>query len=46
MNASGDVACHGAVLGQKSVLTSASCMSALKHLQVTVGEQRYTTHSS
>ncbi|KAF4119185.1 protein Z, vitamin K-dependent plasma glycoprotein b [Onychostoma macrolepis] len=36
VNASGDVVCHGAVLGQKSVLTSAACMSALKHLQVTV----------
>uniref|UniRef100_A0A673FWL5 Vitamin K-dependent protein Z-like n=1 Tax=Sinocyclocheilus rhinocerous TaxID=307959 RepID=A0A673FWL5_9TELE len=30
VNTSGDVVCHGVVLGRKSVLTSATCMSALK----------------
>ncbi|KAK7162342.1 hypothetical protein R3I94_004868 [Phoxinus phoxinus] len=29
LNGSGDVICHGVVLGRKSVLTSAVCMSAL-----------------
>ncbi|XP_073699368.1 protein Z, vitamin K-dependent plasma glycoprotein b isoform X2 [Garra rufa] len=36
VNASGDVVCHGAVLGRKSVLTSAACMSALEDLYITV----------
>lgn len=43
VNASGDVECHGAVLGRKSVLTSAACMSALKDLYVTVGERTTAT---
>ncbi|XP_059408326.1 protein Z, vitamin K-dependent plasma glycoprotein b [Carassius carassius] len=36
VNTSGDVVCHGVVLGSKSVLTSATCMSALKDLHVTL----------
>ncbi|XP_043101951.1 protein Z, vitamin K-dependent plasma glycoprotein b [Puntigrus tetrazona] len=36
VNASGRFVCHGAVLGRRSVLTSAGCMSALENLQVTV----------
>ncbi|XP_016114857.1 protein Z, vitamin K-dependent plasma glycoprotein b isoform X1 [Sinocyclocheilus grahami] len=36
VNTSGDVVCHGVVLGRKSVLTSATCMSALKDPHVTL----------
>lgn len=35
MKAGGDVICHGVILGQKSVLTSAVCALTLKDLNIT-----------
>ncbi|XP_067298451.1 protein Z, vitamin K-dependent plasma glycoprotein b [Pseudorasbora parva] len=36
MNASSDVICHGVIVGRKSVLTSALCMSVLQERHVTL----------
>lgn len=36
LNASGHDVCHGVILGQKSILTSATCMTALQDLHFTV----------
>lgn len=44
MNGSGDVICHGVIVGRKSVLTSAVCMSALQERHVTLGEHMTRTN--
>nr|XP_055062300.1 protein Z, vitamin K-dependent plasma glycoprotein b isoform X1 [Misgurnus anguillicaudatus] len=36
LNTDGDVICHGVILGQRSVLTSAVCMSMVKDLNITL----------
>ncbi|XP_067258497.1 protein Z, vitamin K-dependent plasma glycoprotein b [Chanodichthys erythropterus] len=43
VNGSGDVICHGVIVGRKSVLTSAVCMSALQEWHVTLAVRDSST---
>lgn len=40
MDAGGDVICHGVVLGRRSILTTAACVTTHKDLSLVIGEHQ------